>query len=335
MRLLEVAAATLIVLNVACLVTIAISRLRLVRRERRQGILRQRLEPLALALVADDAVLPSRLKSEEAAVLADLMGRYGNRLSGDARDRVATYFERVGAVDHELSALASRRSWRRATAAFSLGDMGSPRAANRLVAALRDREPDVRAAAAGSLGRLRVEAAVESLVEALATRQVPRAVIGRALVAIGPAAAHRLTGLLEHPDAAEREAAVQLLGLVAGAEHMPLLLARLNDTSAGVRAQAARALGRLGEGSAAAALVGRLRDRIPFVRAAAAEALGLLGERVAVPGLLAQAAWDVHAPAVAAARAVALLDRGRLLEASTRTDVPAALAEAADLAELG
>lgn len=334
MIVLLYASAALVGLNVMCLIGLSAHRLRLTRDTRIRARLEHELEPVALSFVEGDADRRSLGSRRENEVLAEILGRYSRLLGGEGRDRVATFFERSGGVDSMLSMLRSRRGWRRATAAFALGDIGSPRAVGPLLGALRDSERDVRAAAARSLGRLEALDAVEPLVEALAEGRVPRAVVGRALLSIGPSAAPTLRRLVKHRDQAEREGAVQLLGLVGEASDATLLTACLKDTAAGVRAQAARALGRLGATSAASALQDVLRDRIPFVRGAAADALGQIGGHSAVPGLLAQAAWDEHAPSVAAARALAQLDRQELLRASRGSGTPPAIAEAADLAAL-
>ena len=116
------------------------------------------------------------------------------------RERIAAYFERTGAVDEQLRLLRSRRGWKRATAAFALGDMGSPRAVPALLEALDDPSGDVRAAASRSLGRIGPVEAIEPLVTAGVERRVPRDVAMLALLDVGPSAVPRLLELTQHPE---------------------------------------------------------------------------------------------------------------------------------------
>ena len=57
-------------------------------------------------------------------------------LKGSARENIGAYFRGSAALRYELAALDSRRHWRRATAAYVLGDMASDSA----VPALLDHE---------------------------------------------------------------------------------------------------------------------------------------------------------------------------------------------------
>jgi HEAT repeat protein len=84
--------------------------------------------------------------------------------------RIVEYFVREGTIDRELGALAEgKRAWRRASAAFRLGDIGNEAAAAALIDALSDPDRDVRIAATRSLGRLRAPEAGAGLVAAAAT----------------------------------------------------------------------------------------------------------------------------------------------------------------------
>lgn len=316
-------------------VALALRRVQLARAERAGREAEARMRPVALALVEGEPAPPAELLRGDAEALARLLARYSRWLSGGARSHIASFFERGGGVGAEVAKLESRRSWRRATAAFSLGDMASQRAVAPLVGALGDADRDVRAAAARSLGRLGAVEAVVPLVYALGRGDLPRAVTGAALLAIGPAALPELRSLEARADAEVRAIAVELVGLLGDVGEAPLLLGRLRDSAAEVRAKAARALGRLAAEDAAAELRRMLHDRIPFVRTAAATALGSIRDREALGALLRQAKTDRFEPAQAAARAVARIDPRAAVEASAAADAGPHLREAADLARVG
>ncbi len=332
MRLLALAVLVLAAASVLFITVLATRRVMLGRRERRRVELEDRLRPLVFALLEEGAP-PHDLSADEATAFAAILSRYAQGLRGDARARIATFFEQSGGLDGAVQRLDDRRSWKRAEAAYALGDMGSSRPIPALIAALGDEDRHVRSAAARSLGRLGAVEAVEPLLDALGT--VPRAVLGAALLAIGPDAVPRLLQLVAHPSPEERAGAVQLVGLLGTAAEARPLRDALLDTSAEVRAQAALALGRLGAEQAADALRETLADRVPFVRAAAAEALGLLNDPNAVEALLAQARDDEFDAARAAAEALRRIDPGRLrAEAANPARAGKHVVEAADLAAL-
>jgi hypothetical protein len=323
------------VASAGCTVVLALRRLALARQERRRAEAEARLRPLAVMLVEGEVPDASTLEAGDAEILAGVLARYSRWLTGDARSHVARFFEREGGVDAEMRALGDRRAWRRATAAYTLGDMASTRAAPALVAALDDHARAVRAAAARSLGRLGAADAAEPLVLALVEGRVPRAVAGQALLAIGPNALPRLAELVDHDDATVRASVIELIGLLGDAAAAAFLLERLRDASAEVRAKAARALGRLAADEAAAGLRAALRDRIPFVRVSAAHALGMVGDRDSVGDLLRVARADaVPDVAQAASGAVGRIAPDLLLRAATVPDAGPHVHEAADLLEL-
>jgi HEAT repeats len=314
---------------------LAIRRVQLARGERRRAAAETRLRPVALDLLAGEGGDIEPLGQEEVEVLAGLLGRYSRQLSGTATAQVAAFFERGGGLERELGTLRSRRAWRRATAAYALGDMGSDAAVPALVAALADPKREVRSAAARSLGRLGAVEAVEPLVYALVGTGIPRAVAGQALLAIGAAALPSLRSLEARAEAEVRAFAVELVGLLGDASDGPLLIERLRDSSAEVRAKAARALGRLGAEEAAAELRAALVDRIPFVRTAAAFALGMIDDREAVDALLEQARGEHFDLARSAAQAVARIDPERVSAAAQTAHAGTHVLEAADLLALG
>jgi HEAT repeat protein len=326
----------LAVLGAAFVVVLALRRVALSRRTKARREAEERLRPVALLLTEDERAELPELSVHEGHIVAGLLARYGRWLDGHSRERIAAYFERNGNVERELETLSSRRAWRRATAAFVLGDMASPAAVPALLAALSDPERDVRAAAARSLGRLDAVEAVEPLVYALVRHDVPRAVGGQALLAIGGAALPALARLTEDEEADVRALAIELTGLLGDASHASAIVGTLHDSSAEVRAKAARALGRLGAEEHTSELVAALDDRIPFVRVAAANALAAVGDRDAVPALLVRAREDPFFDAAqAAARAVGRIDAAAVAAAAREESAGRHVRESADLASLG
>jgi HEAT repeat protein len=313
------------------LVALVLRRSSLAREERHRAGLEERVRPLALALVdGEDVDLPP-LATEERAMLAEAIGRLSRNLTGEARARIGAYFGGTSAYAVELEALRDRRAWRRATAAYRLGDMACPEGAAAVLPLLEDRDVDVRAAAARSLGRLGAADAAEPLVRSLVEGTVPRALAFRAVLDLGPAGLPALRELARADDPEERAAAVELLGWLGDAADDAIVIEAVGDPSAEVRAKAAAALGRLASEDGADALTRALDDRIYFVRLHAARALGQVGEQAAVPRLLRQAREDRFEAARAAAQAVARVDSEALLEAADAPDAGPHLHEAADL----
>ena len=306
LELLGISVLALTALSAVFLVALVFRRSSLAREEQRRETLEERVRPFALALVDGEAVVLPELSTEERATLAEAIGRLSRNLTGDARARIGTYFAGTTAYAAEVAALRERRVWRRATAAYRLGDMACPEAVPELLPALEDRDADVRAAAARSLGRLGRPEAAEPLVRVLVDGTVPRALAFRAVLDLGPAALPALRVLSRADDPDERaEPAEQLDGLGA--------------------------LGRLASEEGAEALTQALDDRIYFVRLQAARALGQVGERAAVPRLIRQAREDRFEAARAAAQAVARVDPEALLDAAAEPDAGPHLHEAADL----
>jgi len=167
-------------------VLLVVRRLALARELRRRLQIEERLRPLALDLLDEDELMPPlALAPEEAVVFVELLGRYGRRVRGDAAERVGAWLQGSGALGLTMGQLRSRRAWRRATAAYALGDMASSEAVPALLAVLDDADEDVRSATARSLGRLGAVEAVEPLLAAQANRRVSRIVVGQALLSIG------------------------------------------------------------------------------------------------------------------------------------------------------
>jgi HEAT repeats len=306
---LAIAAFALSACSVIMLGVLVTRRTYLAGQERHRSGVEDRLKLVALELVHEGGQPPADLNDEEKEALADLLGRYARATRGPSHEHIVEYFEREGTIERELAVLATgRRGWRRATAAFRLGDIGNADAAGGLVGALGDPDRDVRIAAARSLGRLRAPEAGSALVGAAADGRVPPALARWALLQIGTPTLPQLRALLSSEEERERASALQLIGLLGAPSDAEAVQARLRDTSALVRAQAALALGRLGSARNLEALMATLEDRIPDVRVAAASALGYLGDPGALEALLERVDRDDFDVAGAAAHAVARID---------------------------
>ena len=331
MGLLEIIALALSASSLVMLGVLILRRAHLARQERRRREMEDALKGIAMELLHAGAE-PPPLGEEERRALADLLGRYARALRGPTHDRIVDYFEREGTVAKELEVMAGARAgWRRAAAAFRLGDIGPASAAGGLCAALEDPDRDVRIAAGRSLGRLRAPEATASLLSAAVDRRLPPALVRWALLQIGASALPRLLPGLTNDNERLRAGAVQLIGLLGGPSEAAQIEDGLRDTSAMVRAQAARALGRIGGGRNLPALRTATWDRIPEVREAAAEALGQLRDRDSIELLAIRAAGDQFEVARACARAVAAIDPEEAAQRATATG-SVHLFEAADLA---
>jgi HEAT repeat protein len=332
--LLDVVALALSASSITMLGVLVLRRSHLARRAKRQQEIEEGLKGIAMELLHEGAEPPPDLGEAERQALADLLGRYARAIRGPTHDRIVDYFEREGTVAGEVAVMAGARAgWRRATAAFRLGDIGPASAATALAAALHDRDRDVRIAAARSLGRLRAIEAAEDLLAAAVDRRIPPALVRWALLQIGAPALPRLLPGLSAESERLRAGAVQLTGLLGGPGDAAAIEDRLRDSSAVVRAQAARALGRIGGRRNLPALRQAMWDRVPMVREAAAEALGQLRDRDSVPVLALRAAGDQFDVARACARAVAAIDPAQATERAAATG-SVHLGEAADLAEV-
>jgi HEAT repeat protein len=333
-RTLVVIAIVLLAVEVVLLLALAVRRIQLAARERRHAEAEQRVRPLAIALLEGEDMERPTLSEDDQTVLAEVLSRYSRKLSGDATVRIGDYFRSSGGLEAALARLRSRRAWKRAAAAYALGDMQCPEAAPDLLSALDDRSGEVRAAAARSLGRLGASDLTLPLIEALLARRVPRGIASVALVELGPAALPELLRIADHPEPQVRATAVTLLGLVGDSGDSAVAVRALRDPSAEVRAAAAEALGRIGASSAETDLRAALSDRAHFVRALAAGSLGAIDAAAALPKLLEIARTDRFRPARAAAQAVARIDPRALREAAAQPGAGPHLHEAADLEAL-
>jgi HEAT repeat protein len=324
----------LVVATALLLVLLVARRFWLARHEQRHADAAARMRPLAIAFVVEEEPLPPDLSAYDQTVLAEQLRRYSRSLTGEATARIVSYFGESAAFRQALEELRSRRSWRRADAAFALGDMGVDDAAQPLLRALDDRRSVVRTAAARGLGSLHADAAAVPLIEALATGRVPSGVAGNALLRIGTKITPQLRELAATPDPALQATALTVLGLIGDSRDEQAAIDALQEPWEDVRASAAEALGRVGTTASEAALRAALDDPSDSVRAAAAQSLGAIGARAAVPHLLELARTDEFAPARAAARAAAGIDPATVRAAADEPGAGPHLHEAVDRAAL-
>jgi HEAT repeat protein len=327
-----IAVLALVAVEVVILIVLLIRRGWLRRKQQRHAAQVTRLRPAAIALVEGEPIPDVERRDE--GVFAELLSGYARALRGESLTRIATYFESSGALDGQMRLLRGHAAWRRAMAAFRLGDMRSAQAIPALTNALDDRSRDVRMAAVRSLGSLGAADSIESLIAAGVSGRVPRDVVGLALFDIGPPAVAPLVQLSSHSDPEMRADAITLIGVLGTAGDANAMLEHLVDPSADVRVSTASALGRLGAAEASEALMTALDDRVPAVSAAAAHALGQIGGRQAVEKLLPLTKSGEFEPAREAAEAVARIDPVLVLRMASEPDAGPHLHEAADVVAL-
>lgn len=330
---LTIASFALSLIAVLMVVAIAVQRRRLARRQNDRFSRQDRLRHLAL-MIADGVAPPEDLDPGDIDVLAELVGRFGRHLRGDARARVAGFFRASGVVAEQIRHLGSSKPWKRATAAAALGDMRAPEAVEPLRTALADEDRDVRAAAVSALGRLGALESVDAVTRAVADGAVPRSTGANALLELGPEALPSFHGLVRDSQSQVRATALEIVGLLGSGSDASLPIDCMYDDDPSVRRAAATALGRLANREAAAVLRQALIDPADEVRSAAARALGRVGHRGVADDLVHLASHDNFDVAHAAAEALIALDPHLVVAARESVRAPA-LREAADLIAIG
>jgi HEAT repeat protein len=207
------------------------------------------------------------------------------------RMRAASALGRIGserAVEVLLAAMRDPDSWVRGSVAEALGQIGSERAAETLLVALQDWKTDVPRDAAEALGRIGSERVVEALVALLQDQNsFVRRYAALGLGWTGSEQAERaLLIALHDKDHAVRVDATFALGLIGSEQATEVLLSILLDRSSWERADAAKALGFIRSQRVVEALLTALRDRNNLVRMSAAGALGWIGSERAVGELV-------------------------------------------------
>jgi HEAT repeat protein len=184
----------------------------------------------------------------------------------------------------------------RRRAALKLGVPGRRSSITALQPLLDDPEWRVREAAASALAAIAEAEAVPHLLHAIRASAEIRGADGAAavrrasvagLVAVGQPAVAPLIEALRDRDARLREAAIEALGGIGGADSAAALATAVGDDRSTVRQAAAPALARAGGPGAVPALRTALAHKDPATRRAAAAALGLLTDPAAAEALRA------------------------------------------------
>jgi HEAT repeat protein len=188
----------------------------------------------------------------------------------------------------EVIRLGDRDGFERMAAAESLAEVGDPRAAEPLIAALQDEYSSVRRAAAETLGGIGDPRAVVPLIATLRDNDTEvRGTAVEALVRLGKPAVEPLIVLLQDADGTVRLLAAVALQGIGDPQAVEPLISGLQDEDSDVRRTAAEALSEVGDSRAVEAFIAALTDDDWYVKQTAAEALGELGDPRAVEPLIA------------------------------------------------
>ncbi|KAB8142574.1 HEAT repeat domain-containing protein [Chloroflexia bacterium SDU3-3] len=213
-------------------------------------------------------------------------------------------------------------------AIVTLGRIGSAEAVPALLGVLRDR-PELTVAVAGALGRIGDQRAFEPLLGLLGHPDAPvrQAAVG-ALSSLGsPGMEGSIAPLLAAPDAATRESAAKIAGYFSFPSCVERLLALCGDPDEHVRRAAVESLPFLDDRRVLPTLLSMARSDDPSIRVAAIRALGhseSAAAEVALEAALAdQEAWVRYYAARALARrgAGAQAALARLAESDPATHV--------------
>lgn len=214
-------------------------------------------------------------------------------LRGVGREYLMRLAKEMGLVDRYLGALQSRRRWRRARAAESLGYFGGEQAVGPLGELLSDEDETIRAVAARALARIGSDEAVRLLARTLDDpSELTRLRVAENLERVGHPAVKPLMDLLENVESLGVEQlqgpvmAARILGNLRAAEAREVLRrAARNGREDDLRAQATLTLGKIGDPEDVPTLLESARDESWPVQAQAANALGMIGEVSTVPTL--------------------------------------------------
>ena len=208
-------------------------------------------------------------------------------LRGAGREYLMRLAEDLGLVCRYLRALRSRRRWRRARAAESLGYFGGAKAIESLGELLSDDDETIRAVAARALARIGSDRAVQLLVQTLDNpSDLTRLRVAENLERLGYLTVRPLSGALLALGTDGALMAAQVLGNLRARDARPALgSALLHAWNEDVRAQATLALGKIGDPQDVPLILRSAQSPSWPVRAQAANALGLIGEVSTIPVL--------------------------------------------------
>jgi HEAT repeat protein len=202
-------------------------------------------------------------------------------------------YDELGILDRYINQLQGAHRWaERAFAARVLGEIGSAKAVEPLIAVMRntrEEDRDVRMAASRALGRIRDPRALEPMIEALGLPESwlpPR--VAEVILQFGQLAREPLLAQLgKHEDTSARAWAAEILGELQDPKAVPALRTCLGDLQDQVRARAAAALGKIGDRRAVPDLIHlMLADPVPYVRIQSVRALGTIGDPRALHHLI-------------------------------------------------
>ncbi|HVT03609.1 MAG TPA: HEAT repeat domain-containing protein [Thermoanaerobaculia bacterium] len=198
-------------------------------------------------------------------------------LKGETSLSVSHVLNKIGTVDRLLREVRSRREWKRAAAVRGLAECGGDRAiAVLLDAADKDETGDVRRSAREGL---LLDSRPESVQAAIASflKDLPRRAGWRRsfYARLASASSKELMQLINEKKLAgsEEKLALEALGDAGASEAIEFALSRLSSEDAELRATAVRLLGKLGTLDHIPQMLARLEDSEWFVRAAAARGL--------------------------------------------------------------
>ena len=220
-------------------------------------------------------------------LVKELLLQQAVQLKGEERQNMTAAFENLGYVESEISALHSRRWWRRLEAAINLGIIQSQVAISFLIGATKDPVEDVRLAAVRALGQLNNPWGLKVLLNAIeeGERWTGSNIVG-VLIGMGAMVSPEIVSRLESTtNVNARLLYVRLCGLLRIPQAVRRLCLLLDDADKETRISAARALGQIGDISAVESLISSLDDESWEVKAQAAKALGALGDVIAVEKL--------------------------------------------------
>ncbi len=257
---------------------------------------KRRFEPHVLNLLNDPTAtepLERGLFPGDRKFIKELLLQLAAQLKGQDRHNMTIAFEKIGYVKSEMSALLSRRWWRKLEAAINLGTMQSRMAVAALIDAVGDPVEDVRLAAVRALGQLNEPRGLRLLLGVIeeGDRWTGSSIV-EILVGMGPEITSEIIPRLEATTNLNvRLLYVQICGLLQITTALGSLLLLLRDPDKETRISAAKALGQIGDVSAVESLLISLNDESWEVRAEAAKSLGSLGDKQAV-GKLKQVLSD-------------------------------------------
>jgi len=251
---------------------------------------RRHFEPYVLNLLNNSTATESLtrgLSAGDRKFIEEFLLQQASQLKGQDRHNMTTVFEKVSYVKSEMSALHSRRWWRRLEAAINLGTMQSQMAVTALIDAVRDPIEDVRLAAVRALGQLNEPRGLRLLFDAIeeGDRWIGSSIV-EAIIDMGREATPEIVNRLKSTrNTNARLLYVQLCGLLRITIALGSLLLLLRDPDKETRISTVRALGQIGDVSAVESLNIALDDESWEVRAEAAKSLGVLEDKQALEKL--------------------------------------------------